>query len=207
MGVRRYEMSLQVPNSISHKYAQQASEIYSWTQEEIFHINKQPYIVLCRHTDNHLFDDFLKKKIVGSPSECFCTISENFERLPMNSEDDQMFLGRFEWFKNQLKQFVTFELFRLHVLWKSLPLVQLTIWLCFIPRVWMTCHLMYVKQLLMPSLSYTGLLLLVTHTCRACKVNSSQFYLQCILGLNADQDYGVVSVDKESTNWCLSQFL
>jgi len=42
--------------------------------------------------NNHLFDDFLKKKIVASPSECFCTISENFQ----NSEDNQRLLGRFE---------------------------------------------------------------------------------------------------------------
>lgn len=95
----------------------------------------------------------------------FLKISKDYQRILKITKGS---LEDFNDSRTRLKQFVTFELFRLYVLWKSLPLVQLTIWLCLLPRVWMTCHLMYVKQLLMPSLSYTGLLLLVTHTCRAC---------------------------------------
>ena len=45
MGARRYGISLQVFNSIAHEWAQQTSEMSSWTREEKFHVYKQPCII------------------------------------------------------------------------------------------------------------------------------------------------------------------
>ena len=52
MGPRRYGISLWVFNLIAHEWAQQTSEMSSWTQEEKFHIYKQPCIICLSYKHN-----------------------------------------------------------------------------------------------------------------------------------------------------------
>ena len=102
MGARRYEIYLQVFNSIhvSHKWT---SEILIWTQEDKFHISKQPctciilfillfcifvyfifgfFVLFCLFY-NKVFDNFPKISI----SKVIRTFSENIRRLPKIIED------------------------------------------------------------------------------------------------------------------------
>ena len=73
-------------NSTSHLFAALTSEILSSTTEEIFHISKQPCIVLFtlyKPTNNKVFDDFLK-------------ISKDFENVGLVVI--RMFLNTFQTF-------------------------------------------------------------------------------------------------------------
>ena len=45
MGARRYGISLRVFDSIARERAQRASEMSTLTQEQKFHIYKQPHII------------------------------------------------------------------------------------------------------------------------------------------------------------------
>ena len=46
MGTCGYGISLWMFNLIAHKWAQWMSKMLSWTQEEKYHIHKQPCIIL-----------------------------------------------------------------------------------------------------------------------------------------------------------------
>ena len=118
--VRRYEFYVWVARTLPHEWAKRMSEILFLPLKQKIHIFELTcnVLLLYRHTDDGVFDDFLKisnhflkisedfAKLFRRPDECSRTFSENFWRLPKTfKEDPKMFPSYTNEFKEAQNSF------------------------------------------------------------------------------------------------------